>query len=94
MRDCTLMAVYFLKSNPHPRAYGNFIRMPGSYSRDEKRMPLREAVRKLSYLPATNLKLKNAELSKREILPTLLFSTQGWCKIMLLTTSPSYGKQL
>ena len=52
----------FLKSNPHPRAYGNFIRVLGKYSRDEKVITLQDAVRKLAYLPATNLKLKNAGL--------------------------------
>jgi N-acyl-D-aspartate/D-glutamate deacylase len=48
----------FLKSNPHPRAYGNFARVIGHYTRDEHLMPLEEAIRKLSKLPATNLKLK------------------------------------
>jgi N-acyl-D-amino-acid deacylase len=53
----------FLKTNPHPRAYGSFIRVLGKYARDEKVMSLQEAVRKLSKLPATNLKLnKRGEL--------------------------------
>jgi N-acyl-D-amino-acid deacylase len=47
----------FLKSNPHPRAYGNFARVLGKYSRDEKVIPLAEAVRRLSALPAANLGL-------------------------------------
>src|SRR6184192_1157505 len=47
----------FLKSNPHPRAYGNFARVVGKYVRDEKVIPLAEAVRRLSGLPATNLGL-------------------------------------
>jgi N-acyl-D-amino-acid deacylase len=47
----------FLKSNPHPRAYGNFARVLGKYVRDEKIIPLTEAVRRLSGLPATNLGL-------------------------------------
>src|SRR6184192_3528453 len=47
----------FLKSNPHPRAYGNFARVLGKYSRDEKVIALAEAVRRLSALPATNLGL-------------------------------------
>src|SRR5947209_6343487 len=47
----------FLKSNPHPRAYGNFARVLGKYSRDEKVIPMREAVRRLTGLPATNLGL-------------------------------------
>ena len=47
----------FLKSNPHPRAYGNFARVIGLYSRDQKVIPLEEAVRRLTSLPAANLKL-------------------------------------
>ena len=47
----------FLKSNPHPRAYGNFARVLGKYARDENVIPLAEAVRRLSGLPATNLGL-------------------------------------
>jgi len=53
----------FLKSNAHPRAYGNFSRVLGKYTRDEKLMSLQEAIRKLAKLPATNLKLqKRGEL--------------------------------
>ena len=47
----------FLKSNPHPRAYGNFARVLGKYVRDEKVLSLTEAIRRLSGLPATNLGL-------------------------------------
>ena len=47
----------FLKSNPHPRAYGNFARVLGKYTRDEKVLTLPEAVRRLSAFPATNLGL-------------------------------------
>jgi N-acyl-D-aspartate/D-glutamate deacylase len=53
----------FLKSNPHPRAYGNFVRVIGKYCRDEKIITLPDAIRKLSKLPATNLKIqKRGEL--------------------------------
>jgi len=48
----------FLNSNPHPRAYGNFSRLLGKYVRDEKVISLEEAVRKLTSLPAYNLKIK------------------------------------
>ena len=47
----------FLKSNPHPRAYGNFSRLLGKYVRDEGVVPLEEAIRRMSSLPAGNLKL-------------------------------------
>jgi N-acyl-D-amino-acid deacylase len=45
----------FLKSSTHPRAYGNFARLLGRYVRDEKAVPLQEAVRRLTSLPAANL---------------------------------------
>ncbi len=47
----------FLKSNPHPRAYGAFARFLGKYARDEKVISMEEAVRRLTSLPAENLKL-------------------------------------
>jgi N-acyl-D-amino-acid deacylase len=47
----------FLKSNVHPRAYGSFARVLGKFTRDEKLVPLEEAVRKLSALPAETLRI-------------------------------------
>src|SRR5258708_18978619 len=47
----------FLKANPHPRAYGNVARLLGKYVRDEKIIPLEEAVRRLTSQPAQNVKL-------------------------------------
>ncbi len=48
----------WLKSSEHPRAYGNFARLLAKYVRDEKVMSLEEAVRRLTALPAGNLKIK------------------------------------
>ena len=48
----------FLESSTHPRAYGNVARVLGKYVRDEKVIPLEEAIYKLTALPATNLKIK------------------------------------
>ena len=48
----------FLKSSTHPRAYGNFARLLGRYVRDEHVLTLQEAVRRLTALPAENLKLR------------------------------------
>ena len=47
----------FLKSNPHPRAYGTFARLLGQYVRDEGLVPLEEAIRRLTSFPAKNLRL-------------------------------------
>jgi N-acyl-D-amino-acid deacylase len=49
----------FLKSNPHPRAYGTFARLLGKYVREEKVIPLEEAIRRLTLFPAQNLKIKD-----------------------------------
>jgi N-acyl-D-amino-acid deacylase len=43
----------------HPRAFGTFSRVLGKYVREEKLVTLEEAVRRLTSLPATNLKIKN-----------------------------------
>jgi N-acyl-D-amino-acid deacylase len=49
----------FLKSGTHPRAYGSFARLLGKYVREEKVITLEEAIRKLSSLPASNMKIEN-----------------------------------
>ena len=45
--------------DPHPRAYGNFARLLGRYVRDERLIPLEEAVRRLTTLPAANLGIRD-----------------------------------
>ena len=47
----------FLASNPHPRAYGNFARLLGRYVREQRVIPLEEAIRRLTSFPARNLGL-------------------------------------
>jgi N-acyl-D-amino-acid deacylase len=47
----------FLKSHPHPRAYGSFARLLGKYVREEQIIPLETAVYRLTGLPAKNLRL-------------------------------------
>ncbi|MBS0591124.1 MAG: D-aminoacylase [Proteobacteria bacterium] len=49
----------FLESRPHPRAYGNFARVLGKYVREEKAATLADAIRRLTSLPAKNLKLRD-----------------------------------
>jgi N-acyl-D-amino-acid deacylase len=64
----------FLKSNAHPRAYGNFARVIGKYVREEKIISLQEAIRKLSRLPATNLKInKRGELKVGNFADIVIF---------------------
>ena len=47
----------FLDWSTHPRAYGSFARLLGKYVRDAAIVPLEEAIRRLTLLPATNLRL-------------------------------------
>jgi len=54
----------FLKSSVHPRAYGSFARLLGKYVREENLIPLEEAIRKLTALPATNLRLDRRGMLK------------------------------
>lgn len=49
----------FLNSNPHPRAYGNFARVLGRYVREEKRLPLEDAIRRMTSLPAYNTGIRD-----------------------------------
>ncbi len=64
----------FLKQSSHPRAYGNFTRVIGHYSRDEKVIPLEKAVQKLSKLAATNLHIrKRGELKVGNYADILVF---------------------
>jgi N-acyl-D-amino-acid deacylase len=47
----------FLKFGGHPRGYGTFARVLGKYVRDEHVVPLEEAIRRMTSLPAQNLSL-------------------------------------
>ncbi|AKM10890.1 N-acyl-D-amino-acid deacylase family protein [Croceicoccus naphthovorans] len=49
----------FLLSDHHPRAYGNFARLLGKYVREEQALPLSDAIRKLTSLPAGNLGIRD-----------------------------------
>ncbi len=55
----------FLKSNPHPRAYGSFARLLGKYVREEKVIPLEKAIYGLTTLPVTNLKIQRRGALKK-----------------------------
>jgi N-acyl-D-amino-acid deacylase len=58
----------FLRSNPHPRAYGTFARVLGKYVREERAVPLEEAVRRLTSLPAANLGIADRGRLRTEML--------------------------
>jgi N-acyl-D-amino-acid deacylase len=48
----------FLKSQSHPRAYGNVARLLGHFVRDERATTLQDAVRRLTSLPASNIGIR------------------------------------
>jgi N-acyl-D-amino-acid deacylase len=67
----------FLKSNPHPRAYGSFARLLGKYVRQEKVITLAEAIRRLTSLPADNLKLdRRGKLKKGYYADIVIFDPE------------------
>jgi N-acyl-D-amino-acid deacylase len=64
----------FLKFQPHPRAYGNVARFLGRYVRDEHVATLADAIRRLSALPARNLKLRDrGELKTGDFADIVIF---------------------
>lgn len=48
----------FLQFSPHPRAYGNFARFLGRYVRERQVMPLEEAIRRLTTMPAQSIAIR------------------------------------
>ena len=52
----------FLKSLTHPRSYGAFPRILSRYVREEKILPLEQAIRKMTGQPAARLNLKDRGL--------------------------------
>ena len=50
----------FLKSQSHPRAYGNIARLLGHFVRDEHATTLQDAIRRLTSLPASNIGIRRA----------------------------------
>jgi len=55
----------FTDQGTHPRAYGTFSRFLGRYVRDEKLMSMEEGIRRMTSLPAAQLKIKKrGELKK------------------------------
>jgi N-acyl-D-amino-acid deacylase len=47
----------FIDEGIHPRAYGSFAKFLSDYVRDQKLLTLEEAIRRMTSLPASNLKL-------------------------------------
>jgi N-acyl-D-amino-acid deacylase len=68
----------FVKTSTHPRAYGNFARLLGKYVRDEHVIPLEEAIRKLTALPAATLRIKErGQLTKGYLADVVIFDPKA-----------------
>lgn len=71
-------AEIFAEWGTHPRAYGTFARFLGKYVREEKIVPLEEGIRRLTSLPATNLKLqKRGKLAPGNFADVVIFNADS-----------------
>jgi dihydroorotase/N-acyl-D-amino-acid deacylase len=52
------------EEHPHPRAYGTFPRILRKYVREEKKLPLEDAIRKMSSFPAQRMRLTDRGVLK------------------------------
>jgi len=67
----------FVSNSEHPRAYGTFARLLGRYVRDERVIPLAEAIRRLSALPAETLHLaRRGTLARGQVADVVVFDPQ------------------
>ncbi|HWA33326.1 MAG TPA: amidohydrolase family protein, partial [Cyclobacteriaceae bacterium] len=55
----------FMNDGTHPRAYGTFARFLGKYVRDEQVATLEEGVRRMTSMPALNLRIQKRGVVKR-----------------------------
>ena len=68
----------FLQQSTHPRAYGNFARVLAKYVREDQVIPLPDAIRKLTRLPATNLKIRDrGELTEGYFADIVVFDPES-----------------
>jgi len=65
----------FTNTHPHPRYYGTFPRILGKYVREEKVISLPEAIRKMTYMPATKIGLKDrGQIIQRAFADIVIFN--------------------
>jgi N-acyl-D-amino-acid deacylase len=55
------------RGKPHPRSYGTFPRVLGRYCREKKILPLEDAIRRMTSLPAQRLGIKDRGLIKEGV---------------------------
>jgi N-acyl-D-amino-acid deacylase len=62
---------------PHPAAYGTYPRILGKYVREEKLLPLEEAVRKMTSFPANRLNMKGRGVIRKGHFADLVIFDEG-----------------
>jgi N-acyl-D-amino-acid deacylase len=68
----------FLATSVHPRAYGSFARLLAKYVREKRVLSLQEAIRKLTSLPADNLKIqRRGRLKKGYFADVVVFDPEN-----------------
>jgi N-acyl-D-amino-acid deacylase len=76
------------KGKPHPRSYGTFPRILGKYVREEKVLTLEDAVRKMTFLPAQKLKLRDRGILKEGYKADIVVFDPGKVKDRATYTDP------
>jgi N-acyl-D-amino-acid deacylase len=62
---------------PHPAAYGTYPRILGKYVREERLLPLEEAVRKMTSFPANRLNMRGRGLIRKGYFADLVIFDEG-----------------
>jgi N-acyl-D-amino-acid deacylase len=85
-------APIFKEWGTHPRAYGTFARVLGKYVREEKLVTLEEAIRRMTSLPATNLKLqKRGKLQVGYFADIAIFDSNTICDNATFNEAKQYA---
>ncbi|MCM3881531.1 MAG: amidohydrolase family protein [Vicinamibacterales bacterium] len=83
----------FTLRSTHPRAYGNVARLLGNYVRDEQVIPLEEAIHRLTFLPATNLRIKDRGLlASGQFADVVVFDPETIGDVATYETPHQYSK--
>lgn len=78
---------------PHPRNYGSFPRFLGKYVREEKLLPLPEAIKKMTSMPAKKMGLiKRGTLSKGCFADIVIFDPNTVADLATYTEPAQYSK--
>ncbi len=78
------------EEHPHPRAYGTFPRVLRKYVREEKKLTLEDAIRKLSALPAQRMRLTDRGVLKQGMWADVVVFDQETVRDVATYDSPNH----